>query len=153
MSRQSLGAHLLGPNLPVRAYSEALEAEYLNMHRDLCILVEVPSTLDSAACLCEHLRKAFTLPENCWSKILVFQPPWPAPSPTRFATNSSLTARAWATTDKGWALYEEWYGEEQKSFDTHGTRYQDFVNPENFWHRLRTTAFSTSVRFASFRAE
>ena len=34
------------------------------------------------------------------------------------------------------------WGEGQKTFDTHGSRYQDFVNPENFWHRLRTTAHS-----------
>ena len=61
MSTPSPGSHLLGPNLPVRAYSEALEAEYLNMHRDLCILVEVPNTLNSAACLCEQLEESFYL--------------------------------------------------------------------------------------------
>ena len=122
MSRQSPGNHLLGPNRPVRAYSEALEAEYLSMHRDLCILVEMPTTLDSAACLCEQLEESFYTARELLEQDFGISASLARSIPNPICDQFIVSCQARATTDKGQAQYMEWYGDECKTFDTHGTR-------------------------------
>ena len=142
MSKASPGGHLVGPDLPVREYSAKLEEVYLNMHRDLCIMMEIPLTLDSASGIDENMVENFYVARELLEQDFGISESLARTIPALNSGPYVAQCYEWATTEAGREMYEETYGEERKTFDTYGERYLDFIDPVNFWHRLRITGFN-----------
>lgn len=140
-NRASSGSHLLGPNLPARAYSEPLESSFECLHRLVCNNLSPPESISSAFLFVRYGNQYFyeirELLEQDFGISSTVARRLPIPMDGPFLKK----CHSYSESEQGEALHQELLLRNDNSTDEAMLASVQLDGSSNFWTTLGQTVF------------